>query len=121
MVDEQTIRAVYENQNDEAYDEALRVAGSGTRAAARTFRKILNALEASHRIAQFGEEAAPKPRIHYLHRAVLDLANLVGLSDLTHEGLTEFLDDICPCGKGHGVDAVRKLRNRQSRMRQKKS
>lgn len=120
LVDEQTIRAVYEHQNDETYDEALKVAKSGNRIGTRSFQKILNAVARAYRIVHFGEEAAPKPRIHYLHRSLLDLADLVGLSILTHEGIAEFFDDICPCGRDHGPDAVRKLRNRQRRTRQKK-
>jgi len=118
LVNDQTIRVVYENQNDGTYDEALRVARSGDRAASRTFRKILNALAAAYQITHFGEEAAPKPRTQYLHRALLHLADLAGLSDLTHSGMLEFFEDLCPCGDKHTAESVRKLRMRIRRRRE---
>jgi hypothetical protein len=112
LVDDRTIRAVYEYQNVDTYDEAIRLAASENNDASRTFQKILNAVEAAYLICYFGEEAAPKPRTHFLHRSLLGLADLLDLSVLKHEGLAEFLDDLCPCGKRHGLDAIRKLRKR---------
>lgn len=113
LVGEGTIRAVYEEQNGGSYIDALKRARSGGKSATQAFRKILNAVEAAYYIEHGGDDSAPKPRVNFLHRNLLEIADLLLLSELTHEGLVEFLDDLCPCGKRHKPDAIRKLRQRR--------
>jgi hypothetical protein len=112
LVDDQTVRAVYEDQNADSYFEALKRAASADKSAHLTFHKILNAVESAYVINHFGDELAPRPRVHFLHRNLLELAGVVRLDDLTHKGIVEFLDDLCPCGQRHQLDATRKLRKR---------
>jgi len=119
LVDDGIIRAVFEDQNVGSYNDALKCAASGDKSAHRTFRKILKAVEPAYLISHFGEEHAPRPRVHFLHRNLLEIADLLHLSDLTHEGIVEFLDDHCPCRKRHTPDAIRKLRKRVVRRRPK--
>ena len=114
LVDDKTIQVVYEDQNADSYKNALQRASRGDR---RTFRKILRAVEFVYDIDRIGVEAAPRPKVHLLHRDLFDIAKLLGLQDLTDEGMQEFLDDLCPCGNPHNPDAVRKLRKRWARSR----
>jgi len=109
LVNEGTICAAYEDHNAGSYRDALKRAA---RDDDTTFRKILNAIERAYLIDRFGLDAAPQPRIHFLHRNLLEIAGLLDLGDLKHEGILEFLDDLCPCGKKHRPDATRKLRKR---------
>lgn len=115
LVDEKTIRTVYEQQNAGTYREALKLAASGDRKASLAWRKILHAVEAAYFINHYGDDAAPKPRVHFLHRELLEIADATDLKELTHQGFAEFLDDVCPCDKNHKTDAIRKLRKRWSR------
>ena len=109
LVHERTIRAVYEDQNGGRYGDALKLAARKDQAA---FRKILNAIGQAYLINYYGPDAAPKPRVHFLHRNLLEIADLLGLSDLKHEGIVEFLDDLCPCRKTHRPDTIGRLRKR---------
>jgi len=109
LIHERTVSAVYEDQNAGRYRDALKSAARGDYAA---FRKILNAIGQAHDIDYFGPGVAPKPRIHFLHRNLIEIADLLGLSDLKHEGIVEFMDDLCPCRRTHRPDAIRKLRKR---------
>jgi hypothetical protein len=109
LVSEGTICAAYEDQNAGSYSDALKRAA---RDDDTTFRKILNAIEQAYLIDRFGLDVAPQPRIHFLHRNLLEIVSLLGLGDLKHEGILELLDDLCPCGKMHRPDAIRKLRKR---------
>lgn len=117
LVDDRTLRAVYEDQNTGSYLDALKCARSGDKSAPYIFRKILKAAEWAYFIGHFGDDFAPRPRVNFLHRNLLKIAELLQLTDLTHKGLVEFLDDLCPCGHGHRLDAVRKLRKRFMRRR----
>jgi len=72
-------------------------------------------------IIYYGLDSAPRPRVHFLHRELLDIVESEHLRDLSLEGIVEFLDDICPCGKKHKPDAVRKLRKRLVNASHKKS
>jgi hypothetical protein len=119
LVGERAIEIAYESQNVNTYIEALRIAASGDRLAGFTFRKILNAVRVAYSIERYGPDAAPMPKVHFLHRSLLEIAELLKLSDLTHEGIVEFLDDLCPCGKIHKQDAIRKLRMRTDPRRPK--
>ncbi len=114
LLKEETIKAVYEDQNNGTYEDALKMAGAEDEKAHLTFRKLLRAIEAAYEIRAYGWEAIPKPRVHFLHRNLLEIAALVHLNDLTHQGLVEFLDDICPCGEKHNAEAIRKLRKRHA-------
>jgi hypothetical protein len=115
LVDDRVIRAVFEDQNVGSYSDALKLAASGNNAAHFIFRKILKAVAPAYLISHFGFEFIPKPRVHFLHRTLLDLAESLHISDLKHEGIVEFLDDLCPCRKRHTADAIRKLRKRAAR------
>lgn len=119
LVDDGIIRTVFEDQNVGSYSHALKLAASGDKSAHFTFRKILKAIEPAYLISHFGDDAAPKPRVHFLHRNLLEIADLLDLSDLTNPGIVEFLDDLCPCGKRHTADAIRKLRKRAAGRRPK--
>jgi hypothetical protein len=120
LVDDRVIRAVFEDQNAGSYSEALKCAASGHKSAHRAFRKILNAVESAYLIDYFGNEFAPKPRVLFLHRNLLEIADLLQLSVLRPAGIMEFLDDLCPCGRKHKSDATRKLIKR-SKVRRRTS
>jgi hypothetical protein len=109
LIDDRTIKVVYEDQNASSYKNALALAARGH---IPTFRKILHAIEKVYDIDRLGLEVAPPPRIHFLHKNLLEIANLSGLNDLSDSGIIEFLQDLCPCGKVHQPDAIRKFRKR---------
>jgi hypothetical protein len=113
LLSERAIAGVYHEQNEGNYRDALKRAASGD---TRSWRKILRAIDASYFICLHGAQAAPTPRINFLHRNLLEIVDLVKLSDLMHEGIVEFLDDICPCGERHTKEAIRKLRKRYARV-----
>jgi hypothetical protein len=117
LVDDRIIKSLYEDQNAGSYEKALKCAASADRSAHFVFHRILKLVDAAYVIGHFGDGAQPKPRVHFLHRNLLQIADLAGLADLKHEGVVEFLDDLCPCGKAHRVDAIRKLRKRFMRRR----
>lgn len=108
LLDEKIIRAIFEDQNEGSYEDALQHAAR--RNCRSTWRKLLRAVDAAHGV-EVGVEP-PKPRVHFLHRGLLGLANLSGIGDMTLSGLVEFFDDLCPCGKQHNQDAIRKLKQR---------
>ena len=112
LVDDAIIKTVYEDRNAGSYGDALKCAASGDRSAGRAFRKILNAVKVAYVINHYGADTVPIPRVHFLHRNLLEIADLLHLGDLTHEGVVEFLDDLCPCRKRHTPEAIRKLRKR---------
>jgi hypothetical protein len=121
LVSERTIELVYESQNSDTYNHALNcTAFARDESAFVSFGKLLNAIEKAYEIDKFGIERFPKPRIHLLHRRLLELANQIGISDLTHSGILEFLNDLCPCGKKHTFESIRKLRER-TRLRRPKT
>lgn len=115
LVDDRTVVAVYEDQNDGSYKDALRHAAKGFGEGAKAWRKILRAVDIAYAIDYCGVEFAPKPRVHFLHRNLLALTESKHLSGLTLEGVVEFFDDICPCGQKHTADAIRKLQKRRAR------
>lgn len=118
LINDITIKVVYEDQNAGSYKDALKGAARGDRS---TFRKILRAVGQAYVIGEIGAEAAPPPRVNFLHKNFLEIAKLSGLNDLTDEGILEFLEDLCPCGKVHRPDALRKFRKRWSGVPKKKS
>jgi hypothetical protein len=115
LIWEGTIKTVYEQQNDGRYEDALKQAAQWGENALSTWRRIRRAIDDAYQIDRYGSDVAPKPRIHFLHRNLLEIAKIVGLDDLTDPGMAEFLDDICPCSKTHKRDALRKLRGRIGR------
>jgi hypothetical protein len=118
LINDITVKVVYEDQNAGSYKDALKRAARGDHS---TFRKIVRAIEKVYVIDRAGVEAAPPPRINFLHKNLLEIAKLSGLNDLTDEGILEFLEDLCPCGKVHRPDALRKFRKRWSGVPKKKS
>jgi hypothetical protein len=120
LISDRTVEIVYESQNSGSYKEALNHAAFGRDRSARlTLRRILKAAEKAFEIDQIGIERLPKPRIHLLHRRLLELADQLGLSELTHAGILEFLNDLCPCNNRHTIEAIRKLRKRTERRKSK--
>jgi hypothetical protein len=121
LINEKTVMGVYEEQNEGSYEDALRQAALGFGGGHRAWQKIRRAIDWAYQIDYLGLEATPKPRLQFLHRHLLEVAELVEIDDLKHEGIAEFLDDICPCGvKQHNPDAIRKLRARKERSRPRK-
>lgn len=111
LFDEQSIKAVYEDMNSDHYDDALKLADSGKPGATKAIHKLLKAAQVSDLIER--GFAHPHPRVHFLHRRLLDFAAMLGLDDLTNKGLEEFFGDLCPCGRKHNAEALRKLRKRK--------
>jgi len=115
LLQECTIKAAYEDQNEGSYDDALKHAAKGYDEGYSAWRKIMRALDLAYIITHFGIDFAPKPRVHFLHRKLLEVADSEHLCDLNLEGIVEFFDDVCPCGKKHQPDAIRKLRKRRGK------
>lgn len=117
LIVEKTVKAVYEDQNSGSYKEALSKASAGGRQGLAVWRKILRSIDRAYEIGIHGAEIAPMPRVHFLHRELLDIAILLKLNDLTSEGLAEFFDDLCPCGEKHHGDTIRRLGKRMMKAR----
>lgn len=115
LLNEKTIKAVYENQNDGRYEDALKLAAAGEGKGFAAWRKIWHAINDAYLIHVYGDEFIPKPRVQFLHRNLLELADVVEMHDVKDEGVAEFFDDLCPCGKRHESEAIRKLRTRWAR------
>jgi hypothetical protein len=113
LFSEEDIKFVFEDHNSGSYEDALVAVwedqGVKSRAA---LRKIFRAIEKVYLWTYGGLELLPAPRVHFLHRRLLDIVNLAGMSEQTPEGIAEFLDDVCPCGKKHTDQAIRKLKKR---------
>jgi hypothetical protein len=114
LLDDQVIKAVYEDHNRGSYVDALNDASKEYGAGGKAWRKIRRALDSAHVIMYHGLEYAPEPRNHFLHRNLLAMAESANLRDLTAAGIAEFFDDVCPCGKKHNADAMRKLSIRRT-------
>jgi hypothetical protein len=117
LVTEKTIKAVYENQNVGSYEEALKKAAAATKESASVWRKILRAIDDAYPIDRLGHEVAPVPRLHFLHRRLLRLAEseMLGGRGWRQNALQDFFNHMCPCGKAHKSDALRKLSGRLTR------
>jgi hypothetical protein len=117
FIDESVVRMLYEQQHSESYQDALERAADGFGAGFAAWRKIVNCLPATYLLAMGGEWNLPKPKVHFLHRELLDIAASLGIDDLVKEGLAEFFDDLCPCGKKHNAETIRKLAKRVTKSR----
>lgn len=120
LVEDELISVVYEDHNQGTYEDALSHAAHGFRGSQKWWRKILRAVETAYFIEYFGAEFAPMPKVHFLHRNLLKLLESEPLRGLTREGILEFLDDMCPCGKKHTLEAIRKLEERRTKHKRKK-
>jgi hypothetical protein len=109
LIDEELVRAVYEHQNADSYKEALRDASQGGRYGSTAFHKILRCVMPAYMIAVYGVDL-PRPKVHVLHRGLLEIAEQLIIEE--PDGIVEFLDDVCPCGKTHSHEALRKLMDR---------
>ena len=117
FVDEDVVRTIYEQQHSESFQDALEQAADGFGAGFVAWKRIVSCLPAAY-LVQFGvEEMLPKPKVHLLHRELLRIAGSLELEDLITEGLAEFFDDLCPCGKKHNAEAIRKLGKRVTKSR----
>lgn len=112
LIDERVLAAVYEDQNTGSYKDALKKAAKLSDGGFRTFHKLLRAFEAAYLVCYSGDHATPKPKVNFLHRRLLEITELEILQGLTLSGLVGFFNDMCPCGKKHRVDAIRKLKSR---------
>jgi hypothetical protein len=121
LVHDNIIRVAYEDQNEGSYKEALKQARAGFGKGHWVFRKILRAVETAYLIELHNFDNTPTPKVHFLHRKVLDIVNSEHVGGLKLEGIVEFFDDICPCGNVHKSDNVRKLMKRWARRRQPNS
>jgi hypothetical protein len=110
LFDEWTLRAVYEDNHVDSYDAALKAADAG-RDAGKAFHKLMKAAETAYDIRMGA--GTPAPRNSFLHRKLLDLAKVLDLDKHRNTALAEFFDDLCPCGKTHKAEAIRKLRKRK--------
>jgi hypothetical protein len=109
---EKAVKTVYENQNIGSYKDAIRKASVGGKKGLAVWRKILRSIDQAYLIEIHGPEVAPMPRVRFLHRELLDIMKLLKIDDITREGFAEFFDDMCPCGKIHKADTIRKLGQR---------
>jgi hypothetical protein len=116
FINEGAVERLYEQQHSESYRDALFRASQGLGAGGFTaWKEIVNCMIPAYLLDFAGEEALPKPRVNFLHRELLEIAETLELDH--QEGLAEFLNDICPCEKEHNAEAIRKLRKRISRIR----
>ena len=74
LMDEKTIKAVYEQQNGGSYECARKLAASGGRKGTSAWRKIWLAANEAYLIRFYGIEFIPRPRVQFLHRRLLDIA-----------------------------------------------
>jgi hypothetical protein len=117
LIEEKIVRAVYEDQNSGSYKDAVRKASAGGRQGRVVWRKIVRSIDRAYEIGVHRVEIVPMPRVQFLHRELLDIVSLLKLNDITSEGLVEFFADLCPCGKKHRAEAIRKLRKRIAKAR----
>jgi hypothetical protein len=117
LIDEHSVRTLYEQQHAESYNEALAIASKGYGAGFASWKKIMNCVTTAYLIGFGGDDFIPKPKVNFLHRELLEIASSLGLNELTAEGLAEFYNDFCPCGKDHNGEAIRKLSKRLTKAR----
>ena len=113
LFDEGLIKTVYEQQHDSSYEAAIRLAGASRQGSSNAFHNLMKAARAAWEITCYGDHVIPRPKIHFLHRELLEIAEDLDLDTLTNAGLEEFFEDVCPCSKTHHAEAIRKLRKRK--------
>ena len=117
LIDESTVKRLYEQQHADSYSRALKQASEGYGRGYAAWKQIVNCLRVAYLIEFGGDDFIPKPKVHFLHRELLGIAESLELDHLIKEGLVEFFDDICPCGKKHNAEAIRKLGKRLTKSR----
>lgn len=107
------IRWIYEDRHADSYDVALKTADLRRGgASSKALYKLMKAAETAFHVSMGGE--VPAPRNSFLHREFLELAKVLDLHKHRNAALAEFLEDLCPCGKAHKPEAIRKLRKRKA-------
>jgi hypothetical protein len=85
----------------------------------------LDALRRVHRVTEdyervrFGKGSIKTAKGDPDHAALLELGLDLGLSAVTPEELADCFDAVCPCGKVHDADALKKQRSRKQKSIQK--
>jgi len=124
LVPEKVVKAVWEDQHSGTFEDAISKSVPNNfeehLKSWRIFQGIVRAVEGAYGVNVFGLEVLPRPKVSVLHRGLLEIANAAGLRDLTTAGLTEFFDDLCPCGIKNHKEAIRKLSSRSGRIRRQK-
>ena len=118
FIPENTLKAAYEDHYEGSFNDALKLAGKGFNEGYRAWRKIQHALKITYLICYQAIDSAPMPRVHFLHRRLLLISECEHLHGLTKEALVDFFDDLCPCGKSHSAEAIRKLRKRTPNLKE---
>jgi hypothetical protein len=116
LVKERTIKAAYEDHNEGSYENALRQAAQGYDEGHSAWRKIMRAVDVAYLISHYGIESAPKPKVQFLHRKLLEIVESEHLGGMKLGAIVEFFDDVCPCRKNHKPDAIRKLTKRWAKV-----
>jgi hypothetical protein len=121
LIPEKLIKAIWEDHHSGTYRDALRKAAlfdfREHDMSWKIFQSIVRAMETAYLVNFFGHELLPKPKVNILHRGLSQIASMIGLKGQTVEGFAEFIDDLCPCGRGHNKEAIRKLWSRTPRIR----
>ena len=115
LIAEPTVKGAYEDHNEGSYEDALKLAAVGYDEGYAAWRKIWRALDVAYMTLHYSIDSAPMPRVHFLHRRLFEIADSKHLRGQSLEGIVEFFDDTCPCGKTHNPDALRKLKKRISK------
>jgi hypothetical protein len=110
LFDEGMIRIMYEDNHADSYDAALKAADSGRTGFGKPFHKLMKAAEMAFYVRMGGD--MPAPRNNFLHRRLFELARVLDLDEHQNAALGQFLADLCPCGKTHNAEAIRKLKKR---------
>lgn len=121
LVDEKTIRTIYELRNRGSYKSALIEAAYGTEKGHLAWQKIRWAVDKAYEINHYGVQFAPKPKLHFLHNKLLLLTLTEPLNGLTDPEKANFFNFMCPCGEEHKANTIEKLRNRATHKKRKQS
>jgi len=112
LLSEERMKFIYEHQHNESYEDAVALAGKWGRDSSRAFHKLIRVAQVDYGATMSGLDEMPKPKVHLLHRELLDIAVKLTEDDFTNAGFEEFFEDICPCKRKHNAEAIRKLRKR---------
>jgi hypothetical protein len=121
LLPENLIEAMWEDQHNGIYRDALRQAASANsnnmKRGWKAFQGIVHAMEAAYLVRYWGIENLQTPRVNILHKGLNQIALQVGLRGLTATGFAEMLDDLCPCGLTDHRGAVRQMWRRSRSLR----